>query len=34
MAGSYIESFPNDIITTLLFPKIMHIITLMEVDED
>jgi hypothetical protein len=34
MAGSYIESFPNDIVTTLLFPKIMHIITLMEVDEN
>jgi hypothetical protein len=34
MAGSYIESFPNDIVRTLLFPKIMHIITSMEVDED
>jgi len=34
MASSYIESFPNDIVTTLLFPKIMHIITSMEVDED
>jgi hypothetical protein len=34
MVGSYIKSFPNDIVTTLLFPKTMHIITLMEVDED
>jgi hypothetical protein len=34
MVSSYIKSFPNDIITTLLFSKIMHIITLMEVNED
>jgi hypothetical protein len=34
MASSYIESFPNDIVTTLLFPKTMHIIILMEVDEE
>jgi hypothetical protein len=34
MFGPYIESFPNDIVTTLLFSKTMHIITLMEVDED
>jgi len=34
MVGSYIESFLNDIVTTLLFPKTMHIITLMEVNED
>jgi hypothetical protein len=34
MVDSYIEPFPNDIVTNLLFPKTMHIITLMEVDED
>ncbi len=34
MVGSYTEPFPNDIVTNLLFPKTMHIITLMEVDED
>jgi len=34
MAGSSIEYFPNDIVSTLLFPKTMYIITLMEVDED
>jgi hypothetical protein len=34
MIGSYVKSFPNDIVTTVLFPKTMHIITLMEVNED
>jgi hypothetical protein len=34
MVDSYIEPFPNDIVTNLLFPKTMHIITLMEVNED
>lgn len=34
MVGSYTEPFPNDIVTNMLFPKTMHIITLMEVDED
>jgi hypothetical protein len=34
MFGSSIESFPNDIVTTLLFPKTMHITILMEVNED
>jgi len=32
MVGSYTEPFPNDIVTNLL--KTMHIIILMEVDED
>jgi hypothetical protein len=34
MASSYNEHFANDIVTTLLFPKTMHIIALMEVDEE
>jgi hypothetical protein len=34
MVGSYIKSFPNDIITPLLLPKAMHNIILMEVNED
>jgi PP-loop superfamily ATP-utilizing enzyme len=34
MVGSYTESFLNDIVTTLLFSKTMHNITLIEVDED
>jgi hypothetical protein len=34
MVDSYTEPFLNDIATNLLFPKTMHIITLMEVDED
>jgi hypothetical protein len=34
MASSQIESFLDDIATTLLFPKKMHIITSMDIDED
>jgi hypothetical protein len=34
MASSYNKHFANDVVTTLIFPKTMHIIALMEVDEE